>query len=219
MSISGYIAGFISAPIGAATGNVSITGSIAAIVNAFTGSLNGSVSVIGSVAATIKKPTAALVGGFPIVGSIAATVSKPVGGCNPVNIPFRFKSRPLYYSDKKNQFAEIIFAIIFCEFNDTLNYDVMLLTDKERYIITISYDEDERVVSALAAAGRPYFRKFIQGVPPPGAIGSFFQVEINKTVHHLNGYKFIGVDIYAADRPGVGPEFIAGDATLVNGWS
>lgn len=218
MSVNGYIAGTVPKPTGALTGAVSATGTVAATVAAPTGGLAGATGITGTIAATVKKPTANLIGGFPITGSIAATVAKPIGGCNPNNVEFRFKSRPLYYSDERSKIAEILYSIVFCEFNDDLNFDIIITTDNGRYSATIEYDEDERVVNNQAAAGRPYFRKFVQAVPPPGAFGSFFQLQIDKAIHHNNGYKFIGLDVYPIERDGIGPEFIAGDSTLDNGW-
>lgn len=152
-----------------------------------------------------------------ITGTAAATI-RLIGGDLASEVNFRYTSRAVPFVPERDKACEVIFANVKCEFNDSLTFDITIKTDKERYKSTVSYPTNERVVNNQTAAGRPYFRKFVEAVPAPGCFGYFFQAEVDKKTHYLNGFEFTGVNFYAVERKGIGPEFIAGGATLLNGW-
>jgi hypothetical protein len=150
-------------------------------------------------------------------GTAACTLTF-VGGDVPKAVNFRYSSRAVFHVPERDKAGEILYANVKCEFNDRMNYDVTIKTDKSRYKSVVAYDTAEEVTNAQTAAGRPYFRKFVQIVPAPGCFGYFFQVELDKKVHYENGFEFTGFNLYPVNRPGIDPEFTAGGSTLLNGW-
>lgn len=140
------------------------------------------------------------------------------GGSVPANVVFRYTSRAVFPDNSKCQFFEFVAADIKCKFDDTLAFNVTGKTDEKRDKATMDYATTHTTINNKTVSGQPQYRNFISAIFPPGVDGNFVQVELDKTVHHLNGFDFNGLNEYVAPRQGMSAEFVTGSTVLLSGW-
>lgn len=174
---------------------------------------------ITGIAATNVNVYASAVGDLvkAITGTGACTVVV-FGGTTSDNITFRYSSRAIFPDTSKCQFFEYVAAEVKCKFDDTLSFQVTGKTDEKRDKAVTNYATSSTTINNKTASGHPQYRNFISAVFPPGLDGNFIQTEIDKVVHHENGFDFSGLNCFVAGRKGMSSEFVTGSTELLEGW-
>lgn len=135
-------------------------------------------------------------------------VDYPFGGSSAGRKAFRYTSRPVYAGEDKTTFSELISARVLITYNDVLPFAIVVRSDSGRNVCTAAA-ESLSVESSRQAGDYANIRKAVDVVPQEGCTGSFFQTQIDKTLHPSNKMRMSGVNYYTLPRPGLESEFIA----------
>jgi hypothetical protein len=208
VSVTGTIAATFHRFGLAGTGIVSATGSGAGVVQRFTGAGTGGKSITGTMAATVQRIVGAGEGQVSVTGTMAATISR-FKGKSGIYYDFTIKSKPLPAGGKLSDFGEIFDMKAYCEFYDSLSYEITLMRDYERGDSEFDYASYKEIINEQASATQEQFRQHIGVTPLEGFIGTMFQYHLVKRIPTDGRFKFFGVDYNIIPRPELDSEFLA----------
>jgi hypothetical protein len=142
-------------------------------------------------------------------------VAPAFGGSSGGRKTLRYKSRPIYTTPNKTDFTEVLSVKLLVTYNDEHQFSVTLRLDGRRLKCEVAAAALS-VENSRLAADYYLFRTFLDVVPEEGGIGTFLSVEIAKTLHVSNLFRFSGMNVYALSRAGLASEFLAG-GLIANG--